>query len=134
MKVLLDENIQPRMQEFLRGDFEVFTLKDLGWLGYKNGVLRELLNENNFDFLVTTDKKMPFQQNLNKVNFTILLLDSPASAWAFHSKLVPRIIDFIHNVPSPRPKLVHIPSDGWDSLRLIEKLKSHISPDQLLFI
>ena len=134
MKILLDENIQRRMKRFLIGDFQVFTLNDMGWLGYQNGVLREKLNENSFEFFITADKNLPFQQNLNKANFTVILLDSPASAWRFHTLLVPIIQDFLQNAPLIRPKLVLIQSENWENERLIENLKLKLPSDQILFI
>lgn len=134
MKILLDEQIQKRMKIAIKGDFQVFTLNDLGWLGYQNGKLRELLNENEFTFLLTSDKNLPFQQNLNKANFSVILLDSYATAWRFHSLLVPKIQTFLDNPPIVLPKLIHFRNDDWYNINLIEKLKKRFSPDQILFL
>jgi hypothetical protein len=60
MKTLLDEQIHKNIQLALITDFQVFRLKDLGWLGYQNGVLRDKLNENEFTFFVTSDKNLSF--------------------------------------------------------------------------
>jgi hypothetical protein len=134
MKILLDEQIQKRMKNALQGDFQVFTLNDVGWLGYKNGILRELLNENKFTFLLTSDKNLPFQQNLNKANFSIILLDSYATAWRFHSLLVPKIQTLLDNCPPVLPKLIHIRNDDWYNTNLIERLQKLLPPDQILFL
>ena len=45
----------------------------------KNGKLMALCIDNNFDLLLTIDKGLMFQQNLNKYNLTILALDSLTS-------------------------------------------------------
>ena len=53
MKILLDEQVNKIIKHALIADFQIFKLKDLNWLGYQNGALRELLNENEFTFLIT---------------------------------------------------------------------------------
>ena len=68
MKLLLDEQLDVSIKPQLFG-IEVFTVRDMGWLGLKNGELREKLNENDFQFFLTADKNLPFQQNFEKINF-----------------------------------------------------------------
>jgi len=60
MSILLDEQLDVRMNAAL-SDFPVVTVQDKGWLGVKNGVLRERLNQEHFRFFVTADKNLPFQ-------------------------------------------------------------------------
>ncbi len=80
MKVLLDEQVDVRMKSLLN-DFEVYTLHDFDWLGLKNGALATQLHANDFQFLVTADKNIPFQQNLARIKFTLVLLDMPSLLW-----------------------------------------------------
>ena len=47
MSILLDEQIDVRMKTALP-NFPVVTVLDKGWLGVKNGTLRERLNQENF--------------------------------------------------------------------------------------
>ena len=82
MKLLLDEQLDISIKSRLSG-IEVFTLRDMAWIGLKNGELREKMNENGFHFFVTADKNLPFQQNFEKINFTILLFDTPAMRWRY---------------------------------------------------
>ena len=49
MKILLDENIDVRFKNYFANDYEIFTVKDLGWNGIKNGDLLILLRQNNFN-------------------------------------------------------------------------------------
>jgi hypothetical protein len=52
---LLDESL-PRKLKYRFGDsFTVFDVKDMDWLGKKNGELLGLIIENQFDFFVTVD-------------------------------------------------------------------------------
>lgn len=78
MKILLDECVTKRLKPFLP-DFVVFTVSELRWNGIKNGRLLSLCVENGFDLLLTIDKNMMHQQNLDKFNITIVVLDSLTS-------------------------------------------------------
>lgn len=46
----------------------------MGWLGKKNGELLGLITLNGFDFFITVDKSLRYQQNLEKFDITIFLL------------------------------------------------------------
>ncbi len=46
MKILLDENIDVRFKKSFIGQYDVFTVKDMGWNGIKNGQLLLLLKQN----------------------------------------------------------------------------------------
>jgi predicted nuclease of predicted toxin-antitoxin system len=62
MRLLLDENLPKRLKsDFF--DHEVFTVREKGWNGIKNGELMQLMLENNFDALLTFDKNLQHQQN-----------------------------------------------------------------------
>jgi len=44
MKVLIDEQLPTKLKyRFTEPDFEVFTVRDIGWLGKKNGELLQLM-------------------------------------------------------------------------------------------
>ena len=75
MRLLLDENLPKR----LKLDFpehEIFTVRDKGWNGIKNGELLNLLLENNFDALLTFDKSLQHQQNFTKYTITVFVLSA----------------------------------------------------------
>ncbi|HET7119451.1 MAG TPA: DUF5615 family PIN-like protein [Hanamia sp.] len=78
MKILLDECITKRLKPHLR-EFEVFTVSEMKWNGIKNGKLMSLCIENDFDLVLTIDKNLMFQQNLDKHNLTIAVLNSLTS-------------------------------------------------------
>jgi len=63
MVLLLDENLPKKLKEDFPGH-TIFTIKERGWNGLKNGVLLEKLLENNFDALITFDKNLQHQQTL----------------------------------------------------------------------
>ena len=85
MKILLDECVTKRLKNYLE-EFEVFTVRELELSGIKNGKLMTYCSENKFDILLTIDKNLMFQQNLDKYPVTIVVLNS------FSSKLEELII------------------------------------------
>jgi len=78
MKILLDECVTKRLKEYLK-EFEVYTVRELGLGGIKNGKLMAYCVGNNFDILLTIDKNLIFQQNLDKYPLSIVVLDSTTS-------------------------------------------------------
>lgn len=73
MKLLLDENL-PRK---LKSDFtehQIFTVRDKGWNGFKNGELLRLMLADGFDVLLTFDKNLQHQQNFE--TFPVAVLSS----------------------------------------------------------
>ena len=75
MKILLDECITKYLKSKLL-PHEVFTVREMGWSGIKNGKLMSLCGENNFDILLTIDKHLQYQQNLSKYSIAIVIFDS----------------------------------------------------------
>ena len=71
---MLDENLPRQLKADFGPDYDVKTVMDMGWLGKKNGELLGLIVSNDFDFFVTLDKNMRYQQNLNRINLKIFLL------------------------------------------------------------
>lgn len=56
MKILLDECVTKRIKKHLE-EYEVFTVRELGIGGIKNGALMTYCVKNRFDILLTIDKK-----------------------------------------------------------------------------
>jgi predicted nuclease of predicted toxin-antitoxin system len=74
MKILLDECVTKRLKNHL-SDFDAFTLHELGISGIKNGKLMTYCVEHEFDILLTIDKNLMYQQNLDKYPITIVVLN-----------------------------------------------------------
>lgn len=72
MKILLDEGVPDIIQKRL-SSFSIFSVKEMGWRGVKNGVLLDLM-AGQFQILITTDKSIPSQQNLEKRQISIVVL------------------------------------------------------------
>jgi len=67
----------------------------MGWLGKKNGELLGLIVFNGFDYFVTIDKNLRYQQNLNRVELIIFLLIVVDNRRETLQMLVPKIKDKI---------------------------------------
>jgi len=95
MKILLDECVTKHLKPHLT-DHEVSTVRELGWSGVKNGKLMMLCVENQFDILLTIDKNLQHQQNMDKYPIIIVILNS------FSSK-VEELIEFLPEFKSQLP-------------------------------
>lgn len=74
MSILLDECVTKHRKPYL-SDHEVFTVREMKWSGIKNGKLMALCVERGFDILLTIDKNLQHQQNLEKYPITIVILN-----------------------------------------------------------
>jgi hypothetical protein len=91
MLLLLDENLPKR----LKGDLEpheVYTVRDKGWNGMKNGVLLSLMLDHHFDALVTFDKNLRFQQNFLKYPLAVFVIHAPSNTYEVLKELTPQIL------------------------------------------
>jgi hypothetical protein len=72
---LLDENLPTKLKFEFGENYEIKTVKDMAWLGKKNGELLGLATFNEFDFFITLDKNLKYQQSIKKfeIKFIVLL-------------------------------------------------------------
>jgi hypothetical protein len=76
MKILLDENLPTKLRVEFGENHEVFSVGFMGWSGKKNGELLGLMVCHGFEALVTLDKNIPFQQNIEKFPIRYFVLDA----------------------------------------------------------
>ena len=98
MRILLDENLDWRLEQFLPGH-EVKSVPRIGWAGLKNGKLLARAQEN-FDVLITMDSSMASQQNLSKIALAIVALRAPSNRLADTAPLMPKVLALL---PSLKP-------------------------------
>ena len=97
MKILLDECVTKHLKPHL-SDHEVSTVRELGWSGIKNGKLMTLCVDYQFDIVLTIDKNLQHQQNLEKYPLAIVILNS------FTSK-IEELVEFL---PALRLKIPNL--------------------------
>lgn len=90
MRILLDENLDWRLEKFLPGH-EVKSVPRIGWAGLKNGKLLARAAEN-FGVLITMDGSMASQQNLSKLKIAIVALRAKSNRLANTSSLMPKVL------------------------------------------
>lgn len=73
MRILLDE-CAPRPLKRELADYEIRTVVEMGWSGKKNGELLQLMNQEGFTILLTTDQNLRYQQNLDKAGVAVVVL------------------------------------------------------------
>jgi len=95
MKILLDESLPLKLIDEFPIDFQVFTVKGMGWLGLKNGELMRNISDSNFDLFVTVDKNLPYQQNLEKISFSIAILEAYNNRLPTLRAIIPKLINVI---------------------------------------
>ncbi|MEK7413948.1 MAG: hypothetical protein AAB263_11595 [Planctomycetota bacterium] len=107
MRILLDENVPVRLAGILPGH-AIATVRDMRWLGVKNGRLIALA-EASFDCLLTMDQGIQHQQNpcSTRIGFHV-----PRSRSNRLPDLLPFVSATLIGLEQIKPgTVVHIPSD-----------------------
>ena len=73
MKLLLDENLPHQMRLELPGH-EVFTTSYMNWGGVENGELLRLAAEAQFDAVITNDRGLEYEQNLETLPVAVVVV------------------------------------------------------------
>ena len=94
MLLLLDENLPKRLKLDFQ-EHQIFTVRDKGWNGIKNGELLKLLVEHKFDALFTFDKNLQHQQNFSKYTIAVFVLSATINSYEELTKLSPRIKEYL---------------------------------------
>lgn len=91
MRILLDESIPRKLSSDFGEEHEVWTVRDKGWLGKKNGELLKLISQENFELFITVDRNLKFQQNLKSYSFKIVVLCGADNRRETLKSLIPNI-------------------------------------------
>lgn len=92
MKILLDENLPLKLKESFGSAHEIYTVREMNWLGKRNGELLGLVTLEGFEAFVTMDKNLSQQQNLNKFAITIFVLAGINNKLETLQALVPSVL------------------------------------------
>lgn len=89
MKIWLDECVTKKLKPYLT-EFEVKTVVEMNWSGLKNGRSMSAAIEEKFDVLLTIDRIIEHQQNMNNYEITAVVLDVEKSKIEFLLELLPK--------------------------------------------
>jgi hypothetical protein len=67
----------------------------MGWKGLKNGELLALLAQNNFDCWIVVDKNIPYQQNITKLTYLVIVLDVIKNTLHHLQPLIPQVLEIL---------------------------------------
>lgn len=93
MRILLDECIDRRLARDILGH-EVRTVAEMGWAAMKNSKLLGVA-EKNFDVFLTVDRNLPFQQNLQKFNISVVVLTGLTTRLKDLRPLIPNLLKIL---------------------------------------
>ncbi len=105
-KVLLDENLPVKIKYRLKDICEIYTVRDRNWNSLENGNLIAAMEKDNFDFLITSDKNLQYQQNLAKYSIGFIILNVPDNNYETILPMIEKIKSILQN--KDKAKLVSI--------------------------
>ena len=102
MKILLDENLPTKLKYNFGINFEISTIKDMGWLGKKNGELLGLATLNNFEIFLTIDKNLIHQQNIHEFEIKFIILSAMDNKHQTLQPYIDKVKVLLANVEIPK--------------------------------
>ena len=90
MRVLLDECVDRRLAADIQGH-DVKTVPEAGWAALKNGDLLSRA-QHEFGALVTTDRNLPFQQDLSRFSIAVIVLRAQSNRVTDLRRLIPGLL------------------------------------------
>ena len=90
MRILLDECV-PRPLKRELTDYEIRTVVEMGWSGKKNGELLQLMVQESFAVLLTTDQNIQYQQNLQQAGIAVVVLVASSNRLPELVPLIPSV-------------------------------------------
>ena len=99
MLILLDENLLSKKlkKPLLDLGHTVQNVEDMGWRGTKDRDLLALANIFPFDVFITSDKNLPYQQNLQNLSLRVVVLNASSTR---PDRLLPLIAKITPLLPS----------------------------------
>lgn len=94
-RVLLDDNVDRHLRPLFAAGLDVFTVRERGWDGLRNGALLRAAAEE-FDVFVTMDRNLPHQQNLKALDLAVVVVRSVSNAFVDVAPLMPKVNAAVH--------------------------------------
>ena len=95
MKLLLDESLPRQLGSFFPDLFEVWTVQQMGWAGRENGDLLRLAAEHGFNALITADRGIEYQQNLESLPLPVIVMMAARTRVQELQFLVPQVVKVV---------------------------------------
>jgi hypothetical protein len=101
MKLLLDENLPKKLKYRFGILHEILTVPELGWEGIRNGDLLKLMQSKGLSVLISLDKNMSYQQNLQKYGISLIVMNVRDTRYPYLVELVPKIEELLDKKLKP---------------------------------
>ena len=96
MKLRLDECVPRRLKRDFIG-YDVFTVREAGFSGLKNGELLKAAQAE-FNVLITADKNLIHQQNTGDLTIAIIVLSAFTNRYQSLAPLVPNALEQLNDI------------------------------------
>src|SRR3954454_3346320 len=90
MRILLDECVPRNLRRLLPGH-DVWAIRQMGWLGKKNGELLALMTADGFEVLLTVDQGLQYQQNLRAAGVAVIVMVARSNRVVDLAPLIPAV-------------------------------------------
>ncbi len=97
MRILLDECVPKPLKRQL-SNYQVRTVVEMGWAGKKNGELLKLMQNEGFSVLLTADQNLRYQQNLEQVEISIIVMVASSNRLEDLFPLIPNVRNALDNI------------------------------------
>ncbi len=106
--ILLDENLPVPLKNDFSENFEVVTVYDKGWQSKENGELLQAIEDAEIDFLMTADRNLEYQQNLDQFNLRLVVLITFDNRYKTLKNKVPMIERVLLSDEAKAKKIIRI--------------------------
>jgi hypothetical protein len=97
LKILLDENLPHQLRHELKGH-DVFTTAYMKWAGIENGELLRIAAEDGFDVIITNDRGLEYEQNLDVLPVAVVVILARGNTIRAIRPLLPAISSALSNL------------------------------------
>ena len=107
MRVFVDECVTVAIMSYLKGH-DFIHISDTPWLGLNNGELLRTV-ESSFDVFLTTDRQLPYQQNLRTLDLIVVIMRGLSNKIEDLLPLVPETLILLNSIreSEARPDAVY---------------------------
>ncbi len=105
--ILLDENLPAKLKRHFSDALEVFTVYDKSWQSKSDSELLEAISQSDIEALLTADRNLEFQQNIDKYDLQLVVLITVDNRYKTLLSKVEFIENSILNTPAST-KVLHI--------------------------
>ncbi len=97
MRILLDECV-PRPLKRQLTQYQIKTVTEMGWAGTKNGQLLKKMQDEQFTILLTTDRNLRYQQNLEQAGVAIVVMVANSNRLSDLIPLISQVCDALETI------------------------------------